>query len=161
MGDQQPTHVGSSHLHGARRLCLPAALCSADGGSCHFHCTVLAALCGADVCLGLFLLINGFYLPIYAQLGLVVGMTNQITWKIMSTSLRLVDMIFLGLTIHYICLLTIWHLYNNTLSWVERSRLNWVMIDDVVLDEPHELWPLYDLQYWLLIDYNIGCQECS
>ena len=30
----------------------------------------------------------------------------------MSTSLRSVDMIFLGLTIHYVYLLTIWHLYN-------------------------------------------------
>ena len=32
--------------------------------------------------------------------------------KIVSISLRSVDMIFLGLTIHYAYLLTIWHLYN-------------------------------------------------
>ena len=54
-----------------------AALCGTDGGSCHFHCTVLAALCGAGVCLYLFLLLNVVYLPIYAKLWLVVGMTKQ------------------------------------------------------------------------------------
>ena len=54
------------------------ALCT-DGGSCHFHCTVLAALCGAGVCLCLFLLINVVYLSIYAKLRLVVGMTKQIS----------------------------------------------------------------------------------
>ena len=54
-----------------------AALSVTDGGSCHFHCTVLAALCGAGVCLCLFLLLNVVYLPIYAKLWLVVGMTKQ------------------------------------------------------------------------------------
>ena len=34
--------------------------------------------------------------------------------KIMSTSLRSVDMIFLGLTIHYVYFLTIWHLFCHT-----------------------------------------------
>ena len=56
---------------------LPAAPCGTDGGSCHFHCTVPAALCCAGVCLCLFLLLNVFYLPIFAKLGLVVGMTNK------------------------------------------------------------------------------------
>ena len=56
-----------------------AALCDTDGGSCHFHCTVLAALCGAGVCLCLFLLLNVVYLPIYAKLRLVVGMTKQMS----------------------------------------------------------------------------------
>ena len=69
----------------------------------HFHCTVLAALCGAGVCLCLFLLLNVVYLAIYVKLGLVVGVTKQMSNgkeedivncyspKIMSTSLRLVD----------------------------------------------------------------------
>ena len=56
---------------------LPAALYGTYGGSCHFHCTVLAALCGAGVCLCLFLLLKVVYLPIYAKLGLVVGMTKE------------------------------------------------------------------------------------
>ena len=58
---------------------LSAALRRTSGGSCHFHCTVLAALCGAGVCLCLFLLLNVVYLPIYAKLGLVVGMTKQMS----------------------------------------------------------------------------------
>ena len=52
---------------------------SRDSGSCHFHCTVLADLCGADVCLCLFLLLKIVYLPIYAKLGLVIGMTKQMS----------------------------------------------------------------------------------
>ena len=79
---------------------------------CHFHCTVLAAHCGADVWLCLFLALNVVYLSIYAKLGLVFDMTKQMSngkevdivncqpSKIMSTSFRSVDMIFLGLTIH-------------------------------------------------------------
>ena len=59
---------------------LPAALCGTDGGSCHPHCTVPAALCGAGVCLCLFLLLNAVYLAIYAKLGLVVGMTKQMSY---------------------------------------------------------------------------------
>ena len=71
------------------------ALRSTDGGSfyfrvyfnvpqhrqqvIHFHCTVLAALCGAGICLCLFLLLNVVYLPICAKLGLVVGMTKQMS----------------------------------------------------------------------------------
>ena len=35
-------------LQGAVRL--PAALCDTDGGSCHFHSTVTAALCDAGGC---------------------------------------------------------------------------------------------------------------
>ena len=50
-----------------------------DKGSCHFHCTVLAALCGAGVCFCLFLALNVVYLPIYAKLGLVIGMTKQMS----------------------------------------------------------------------------------
>ena len=88
-----------------RAVRLPAALCGTDGGSYSFHCTVPAALCGAGVCLCLFLLLNIVYLAIYAKLGLVVGMTKQISngkeadivncqpSKIMSTSPRSVDMI--------------------------------------------------------------------
>ena len=117
-----------------------AALCGTDGGSWHFRCTVLAALWAAGVCLCLFLLLNVIYLPIYAKLRLVVGMAKQMLndkeadivknhvertkWDrhddrgltkpsiIMSTSLPSFDMIFLGLAIHYVYLLTISHLYN-------------------------------------------------
>ena len=63
------------------KICTPhcnvAALRGTDNWSCHFHCTVLAAPCGADVCLCLFLALDVVYLPIYAKLGLVVGMTKQ------------------------------------------------------------------------------------
>ena len=52
-----------------RAVRLPSALCDTDGGSCHFHCTVPAALCGVGVCLCLFLLLNVVYLPIFAKLG--------------------------------------------------------------------------------------------
>ena len=65
------------------KICTPhcnvAALRGTDNGSCHFHCTVLAALCGAGVCLCLFLALDVVYLPIYAKLGLVVGMTKQMS----------------------------------------------------------------------------------
>ena len=54
-----------------------AALCGTDNGSCRCHRTVPAVFCVAGVCLCLFLLLNIVYLPIYAKLGLVVGMTNQ------------------------------------------------------------------------------------
>ena len=58
-----------------------AALRGTDGGSCHFHCTVLAALCGAGVCLCSFLLLDVVYLAIYAKQGSVVGLTKQnVTW---------------------------------------------------------------------------------
>ena len=62
-----------------RPHCNVAALRGTDSGSCHFHCTVLTALCGAGVCLCLFLLLNVVYLPIYAKLRLVVGMTKQMS----------------------------------------------------------------------------------
>ena len=52
---------------------------SKRSGSCHFHCTVLEALCGVGVCLYLFLALDVVYLPIYAKLGLVVGMTKQMS----------------------------------------------------------------------------------
>ena len=80
---------------------------------------VLAALCGAGVCLCLFLALDDVYLPIYVKVGLVVGMTKQMSdgkeadivncypSKIMSTQRSEFDMIFLGLTIHYVYLLTI------------------------------------------------------
>ena len=65
------------------KICTPrcnvAALRGTDNGSCHFHCTVLAALCGAGVCLCLFLALDVVYLPIYIKLGLVVGMTKQMS----------------------------------------------------------------------------------
>ena len=65
------------------KLCTPhcnvAALCGTDNGSCHFHCRVLAALCVAGVCLCLFLALDVVYLPIYAKLGLVVGVTKQMS----------------------------------------------------------------------------------
>ena len=54
-------------------------MCGTDGGSCHFYCTVLAALCDASVCLCLFLLLKVVYLPIYAKLRLVIGMTQKIS----------------------------------------------------------------------------------
>ena len=38
----------------------------------------------------------------------------------MSTSLRSVDMIFLGLTIHYVNLITIWHLYNMLHRYLQK-----------------------------------------
>ena len=51
----------------------------------------------------------------------------------MSTSLRSVDMIFLGLTIHYVYLLTIWHLYNVirylSRNVAERKQLNLNMLE--------------------------------
>ena len=50
-----------------------------DNVSCHFHCSVPAALCGAGVCLCLFLALDVVYLPIYAKLGLVVDMTKQMS----------------------------------------------------------------------------------
>ena len=56
-----------------------AALCGTDNGSYHFHCTVLAALCSVSVCLCLFLALNVVYLPIYSKLGLIVGMTKQMS----------------------------------------------------------------------------------
>ena len=55
---------------------LPAALCGTDGGSCYFHCTVLATLC---VCLRFFLLLNVVYLAICAKLWLIVGMKKQMS----------------------------------------------------------------------------------
>ena len=102
-----------------RAVSLPASLRGNSRGSFHFHCTAIAAPCSAGVCLYLFLLLNVVYLPIYAKLGLVVGMT-----KIMLTERRSVDMIFLGLTIHYVYHITIYIckvLYccciNNTLDY--------------------------------------------
>ena len=62
-----------------RAVRLPAALYGTDGGSCHFHCTISAALYGAGVCICLFLLLNVVYLAIYAKLWLVVGMTKQMS----------------------------------------------------------------------------------
>ena len=53
--------------------------CVTDGGSCHFHRMVLAALCGAGVCVRLFLLLNVIYLTIYVKLGLTVGKTKQMS----------------------------------------------------------------------------------
>ena len=41
-----------------RAVGLPAALRGTYGGSCHFHCTVLADLSGAGFCLCLFLFLN-------------------------------------------------------------------------------------------------------
>ena len=65
------------------KICTPhcnvARLRGKDNVSCHFHCTVLAALCGAGVCLYMFLALDVVYLPIYAKLGLVVGMTKQMS----------------------------------------------------------------------------------
>ena len=58
---------------------VPAALHGADGGSCQFQSAELAALCNAGVCLALILLLNAVYLPIHLKLGLVVGMTNQMS----------------------------------------------------------------------------------
>ena len=105
------------------KICTPHCKVSGQRGtynlSSHFHCTVLAALCGAGVCLCLLLVLDVVSLPIYAKLWLVVGMTKQISdgkeadimnclpSKIMSTERSEVDMNFLGLTIHYIYLLTI------------------------------------------------------
>ena len=57
-----------------RAVGLPTALVSL---CCTFQRAVLAALCDAGVCL--FLLLNVVYLPIYAKVGLVVGMTKQIS----------------------------------------------------------------------------------
>ena len=62
-----------------RPHCNVAALRGTDNGSCHFHCTLLAALCGAGVYLCLFLAVDVVYLPIYAKLWLVVGMTKQMS----------------------------------------------------------------------------------
>ena len=103
-----------------------------DNGSCQFHCTAPAALCGAGVCLRLFLLLNIVYLLIFAKLWLVVGITKQMSKpsKIMLTSFRSVDMIFLGLTIHYVHLLKVWHLYSVTYSWSNyvTTMVNWETI---------------------------------
>ena len=95
--------------------CAAGALRGEDGGSCQFscrcQCSVLATLRGADVCLCLSLQFNVVYLSIYVKLGLVVGMTKKTSdgkevdtlnvstpYKMISTSLRSVDMIFLWLT---------------------------------------------------------------
>ena len=63
------------------KICTPhcnvAALRGTDNGSSHFHGTS-GSLC-AGVCLCLFLAFDGVYLPIYAKLGLVVGMTKQLS----------------------------------------------------------------------------------
>ena len=56
-----------------------AALCGTDGGSCHFNGMILAAFCGAGVCLCLLLLLNVVYLAICAKLWLVVSMTKQMS----------------------------------------------------------------------------------
>ena len=56
-----------------------AALRVADNGSCHFHCMILADFCGAGVCLCLFLLLDVVYLATCTTLGLVVGMTKQMS----------------------------------------------------------------------------------
>ena len=80
-------HTSSSVSHTRRvvsLLCIfqravLAALHGKYDGWCHFHCTVQAALCGAGVCLCLFLLLKIVYLAIYVQLGLVVGMTKQMS----------------------------------------------------------------------------------
>ena len=45
--------------------------------SLSLYCT--RALCGAGVCLYLFLALDVVYLPIYAKLGLVVGITKQMS----------------------------------------------------------------------------------
>ena len=58
------------------QLVVLAAVRGTDGGSCHFHCMVLAALCDAGVCLCLYLFLNVVYLAICVKLGLVVGMTK-------------------------------------------------------------------------------------
>ena len=50
-----------------------------DNGYVTFTVWYQRLLCGACVCLCLFLLLNVVYLPIYAKLGLVVGMTKQIS----------------------------------------------------------------------------------
>ena len=55
------------------------AVCGTDGGSCHFHSTALAVLCDAGVCLCFFPSINVVYLSIYTKLGLMVGMTKQMS----------------------------------------------------------------------------------
>ena len=62
-----------------RAVDLPAAQRGTDGESCHFHCMTLAALCGACVCLSLFLLVTVVYLPLYAKLGLIAGVTKQMS----------------------------------------------------------------------------------
>ena len=65
------------------KICTPycnvADLRSTYNGSCHVHCTVLATLCGAGVCLCLLLALDVVYLPIYAKLALVVAMTKQMS----------------------------------------------------------------------------------
>ena len=58
--------------------CNVAGLRGTDG-SCHFHCAVLAALCVVGVCLCLFHALDVVYLRIYAKVGLVVGMTKQMS----------------------------------------------------------------------------------
>ena len=69
------TDNGSCHFH----CMVLAALHGTDNGSCHFHCMVPVALCDAGVCLCLFLALNVVYLRINAKLGLVVGMTKQMS----------------------------------------------------------------------------------
>ena len=56
-----------------------AVLCDIDGGYCCFQRAVLSILSGAGVYLYLFLLLNVVYLLIYVKLGLVVGITEQIS----------------------------------------------------------------------------------
>ena len=48
-------------------------------GCAWYRQRVLSALCGAGVCLCLFLALDVVYSPIYAKLGLVVGMTKQMS----------------------------------------------------------------------------------
>ena len=52
----------------------------------------------------------------------------------MSISLGSVDMIFLGLTIHYVYLLTIWHLYNETVIVLLCKSKTALFIIELALD---------------------------
>ena len=53
----------------------------------------------------------------------------------MSTSLHSIDIIFLGLTIHYVYLLTISHLYNDLGEWLTLTEAYKLSFIDVQLEE--------------------------
>ena len=97
-------------------------LCGVARKAGHETVCVYITTCGTSgsawcmCCSYLLLLWNVVYLPIYGKMSLAVSMAKQMSdgKELMSTSLRLVDIIFLWLTIQYVYLLTIWHLYVNT-----------------------------------------------
>ena len=73
------TDGGSCHIRVHFKVPWYPALRGADNWSCYFQCMILPNCCGAGICLCLFLLLDVVDLAICAILGLVVGMTKQMS----------------------------------------------------------------------------------